>query len=76
MGINLEEDEGFKISDYNEEIEKAKTLVESCKKELESNNVEAIPYFNEILNRELDAIMDTFTKIDHFHASARSARAS
>ena len=44
----MEEDEGFKISDYNEEIEKVKTLVESCRKELESNNVQAIPYFNDI----------------------------
>ena len=70
----MEEDEGFKISDYNEEIEKVKTLVKSCRKELESNNVEAIPYFNDILNRELDAIVETLTKIDHFHASARSAR--
>jgi len=72
----LEENEEFKIPDYHEEIENVKTLVKSCRKEVETNEIEVIPHFNEILSRELVAVMDTLTKIDHFHASARCVRAA
>jgi len=69
-------DQEFEIPDYAEEIENVKKLVESCRKQLKSNKIQGIPYINEILNRELDAVVDALTKIDHFHASARSARAA
>ena len=70
----MEETQEFKPPDYDEEIENVRDLVKSCRKTLESNNIQAIPHFNEILDRELEAIVDTLTKIDHFHSSARSAR--
>jgi len=66
----------FKIPDYTREVKKVQTLVDSCKIKLKSNKVEAIPHFNEIISRELDAVVETLTKIDHFHASARCARAA
>lgn len=72
----MEEDEEFKVPDYDEEIENVKALVKSCRTEIESNNIQVVPYFNEIVSRELDAIIDTLTKIDHFHASARCVRAA
>ena len=72
----MEEDEEFKIPDYHEEIKNVTILVKDCREELETNEIEAIPHFNEILSRELVAIIDTLTKIDHFHASARCARAA
>jgi len=71
-----QDDQEWKIPDYDEEIENVKTLVSSCKRELSTNKVEVIPHFNEILNRELDAIIDILVKIDHFHASARCVRAA
>ncbi len=74
--MNGQDDLEWKIPDYDEEIGNVKTLISSCKKELRKNTVEVIPHFNEILNRELDAIVDILVKIDHFHASARCARAA
>lgn len=69
------EDSEFAIFDYNEEVNKIKKIVDSYKKKLTSNKIEAIPSFNEIFVRELDAIVDTL-KIGHFHASARCTRAA
>ena len=71
-----QDDQEWKIPNYDEEVENVKKLVSTCKRELSTNKVEAIPHFNEILNRELDAIIDILVKIDHFHASARCARAA
>ena len=72
--MKLGKEQEFKIPDYDEEIENVSALVQTCRIELESNKIQGIPYFNEILDRELDAIIDCLTKINHFHASARSAR--
>lgn len=71
--IILEEDDEFKIPDYDTEIGNVKALVEFCRKEIRSNRIQAIPHFNAILNRELDAVVDILS-IGHFHAAARSAR--
>lgn len=74
--MTLKEEPEFQIPDYEEQTKKVIALVASCKKKLESNKIEAIPYFNEILGRELDAVSDCLIRIDHFHASARCARAT
>lgn len=72
----MEEEPEFKIPDYDAEIRNVKALVKSCREQLESNHIQAIPHFNEIMNRELDAVVDVLTKVDHFHACARCARAA
>ena len=72
----MAEEPEFKIPDYDKEIVNVRALVKSCRAEIESNSIQVIPHFNEILSRELDAVIDTLTKIDHFHASARCARAA
>lgn len=69
----MEEHDEFKIPDYDTEIGNVKALIESCKKEISSNGIQAIPHFNAILSRELDAIKDILS-IGHFHAAARSVR--
>ena len=74
--MHAQDNQEWIIPDYDEEIENVKTLVSTCKRELSTNEVEVIPHFNEILNRELDAIVDILVKIDHFHASARCVRAA
>jgi len=74
--MRAQDDQEWTIPDYDEEIENVKILVSTCKRELGTNKVEVIPHFNEILNRELSAITDILVKIDHFHASARCARAA
>lgn len=74
--MNGRNDQEWVIPDYDEEIENVKKLISSCKRELKANKVEVIPHFNEIVNRELDAIIDILVKIDHFHASARCVRAA
>jgi hypothetical protein len=76
MKMHAQDDQERKIPDYDEEIENVKTLISSCRRALKTNNVEVIPHFNEILSRELDAIIDILVKVDHFHASARCARAA
>lgn len=69
-------DPEFEVFDFDKQVMQIESLVAKCRNQLKSNTIEAIPHFNEIMNRELDAVVDTLTKIDHFHASARCARAA
>jgi hypothetical protein len=74
--VKFIKDPEFEIFDYEKQVIQVISLVAKCKTQLTFNTLETIPYFNEIMNRELDAIIDTLTKINHFHASARCARAA
>jgi hypothetical protein len=69
-------DPEFEVFDFDKQVMQVESLVAKCRDQLKSNRIETIPHFNEIMNRELDAVVDTLTKIDHFHASARCARAA
>jgi hypothetical protein len=65
----------FQIYDYDKEVQIIADRIERCKKIINSNEIQAIPSFNEIILREFEAVLDTL-RIGHFHASARCARAA
>ncbi len=71
----MENDPEFPILNYDTEVQKIKDSVDRCRSLLNSNSIQAIPNFNEILNRELEAITDILA-IGHFHAAARCTRAA
>lgn len=68
--------EEFPIPDYNEELRNVKRVIKECKKILALVKVEGIPYFSKVLERELDAISDNLTIVDHYHAASRCLRAA
>jgi hypothetical protein len=65
----------FEAFDYETEVQKINISIKQCRSILNSNKIQAIPDFNEIMERELEAIRDTL-KICHFHAAARCTRAA
>jgi hypothetical protein len=65
----------FEAFNYENEVQKINASIKLCKKILSSNKIQAIPSFNEIMERELEAVIDTLN-IGHFHAAARCTRAA
>jgi hypothetical protein len=69
-------DPEFQIPDYDSVIKQVKKLIAVCREKIRANKNEAIHDFNQIFERELDAILDNLVVINHFHASARCLRAA
>jgi hypothetical protein len=72
----LMRDPEFQIPDYDSVIKQVKKIVAVCRKKIRVNKNEAIHDFNQVLERELDAILDNLVVTNHSHASARCLRAA
>jgi hypothetical protein len=68
--------EEFPVPDFTMEVAKAERTMNACKEILPDIKTEGIPYFAEILRRELEAVLDNLTVVDHYHAASRCARAA
>ncbi len=66
----------FSVPDYSVELRRVERIIEECKKTLTLVKMDGIPYFSKVLERELDAILDNLTIVDHFHAASRCLRAA
>jgi len=66
----------FPVPSFQDEVAKAQRTVRACNCVLSRVRIDGIPSFQEILRREMEAVLDNLTIVDHYHAASRCARAA